>query len=111
MDIPAPIIAVTGILTPLGAAIAYLWAKVESRFKAIEKQLAECERRDLRNTRALTLYETALTVVMDELERHNAASPALAQARKLLHQLSEKATALLGAAVTRDREEEPNDVG
>lgn len=96
MDIPATIIAITGILTPIGAAVAYLWAKVESRFSKIEKQLAECERRDLRNTRALTLYETALTVVMDELERHNAASPALVQARKLLQQLNEKAAALFG---------------
>lgn len=106
MDVPGTILAVVALLTPIGGAIAYLWAKIESRFTTIEKQLAECERRDHRNTRALTLYETALTVVMDELERHNSASPALAQARKLLHQLSEKAAALLGAAVAKDREEE-----
>jgi hypothetical protein len=102
VDVPATIVAVGGILTPIGVAIAYLWAKVETRFTTIEKHLAECERRDHRNTRALTLYETALTVVMDELERHNSTSPALAQARKLLHQLNAKAAALLGAAHAQD---------
>jgi hypothetical protein len=77
-------VALTGLLTTVGGAITFVWIKIEKRFAEIEKKLEACEKRERRNQRQLVLYEAALTIVMDELEKSKPASTALNHARHLL---------------------------
>jgi hypothetical protein len=84
MNISEISMALTGLLTTVGGAIAFVWVKIEKRFSEIEKKLEACEKRERRNQRQLVLYEAALSIVMDELEKSKPASTALNHARHLL---------------------------
>lgn len=77
-------LALVSVLTTIGAAIAFVWQKVDKRFSHIERKLEECEARETRSTRLHVLYESALSVVMEELQQIKPESPALKHARTML---------------------------
>jgi len=66
----APIIAAaTGLLAAIGGGIGFVWKKVEARFKAIERKLAECQERDARKGSQLEAVVWSLHLTIGEIER------------------------------------------
>lgn len=80
----APIIAaITGLIVPVGGAIAWLWNKIEKRFTEIEKALDQC-----RDDSAVKL--TVIELMWQEIERLSPASAVLARVKKLLDEMRSK---------------------
>lgn len=77
-------------LTPLGAAGAFIWNKLEKRFERLETKLEECETRetDSLERRAVTL--TAVELLWQEVARNVPDSMALVRAKKLLDGLKDE---------------------
>lgn len=82
-DLAAIITATTGLLVALGAALKFLWNKLEARFTAIEQRGQECEERSSVQTIVIELLWREVERLLPD------GSPVLARAQKLLSDLKE----------------------
>lgn len=93
MENIAPIIlACVALLTALGAAVAWLWNKLEHRFTEIELALAECKKRELDAVDRRQLSRAAMELLWQELKRTAPKSPVLARAKKLMDEMKVEST-------------------
>lgn len=82
-ELAALITAGTGLITAIGAAIAFIWRKIEARLTALETRGENCE---LRSAKQVTVIE----LLWQEIERLAPdGSKVLARAHKLLGDLKE----------------------
>lgn len=75
---------ITAVVTPLGGAIAFVWIKIETRFKSIEARLEECRLRELDSQRRSTVKLTVIELLWQEIERNGTDNPVLRRAKRLL---------------------------
>jgi len=71
----------------IGTAIAFIWNKVERRFKSIETQLKECERREREGTERRAAQLTVIELLWQEVKRLAPDAYILERAKKLLDDL------------------------
>lgn len=92
MTVSVPEIIGIGVaaLTPLGAAGAFVWNKIEKRFGQIETQLEECHdrERDSLDRRAVQL--TVIELLWQEVKRLAPDADILVRAKKLLDDLKDQ---------------------
>ncbi|MGN6124373.1 MAG: hypothetical protein ACTHOJ_15635 [Sphingomonas oligoaromativorans] len=84
IDIPATITACGGALTTIGGACAWIWRKIEHRFREIESKLAECKEQHQHAHSLAEKLWTCVQIMVQELEAHGSSSPALAIVRRIL---------------------------
>jgi putative protein kinase ArgK-like GTPase of G3E family len=90
-DIAILITAIVSALGVMGSGVAWLWAKVEARFKAVEAKLEECERRENRQKDIAFVYLRVIDLLMEHIEtRVRGNHPVLDKARALLDDLKER---------------------
>lgn len=75
---------ITAIVTPLGGAIAFVWIKLEARFKSIEERLEECRLREIESQRRSTVKLTVIELLWQEIERSTPDNAVLRRAKRLL---------------------------
>lgn len=92
IDVPATVGAFVAAATPLGAAIGWLWGKVEKRFAGIEEKLALCEKREGRCAERAARQLTVIELLWNALELANPADRALKRSKHLLDELKRDAT-------------------
>lgn len=84
------IVAGTAALGSIGGGIAWLWDKIDKRFREIEAKLAACEEREgaglVRRERMLT----AIELMWQEIERVAPGSVVLLRVKKLLADLKQQ---------------------
>lgn len=82
----------TGVaaLTPLGAAGAFIWNKIEKRFGRLEEKLDECETRELDSLERRAVQLTALELLWQEVTRLAPDSKVLVRAKRLLDGLKDE---------------------
>jgi len=68
-EVATVITASVALLGVLGGAIKFVWSKIESRFARIEKELAECRKRDARGTRRRAVQRTVIELLWQEVTR------------------------------------------
>lgn len=97
-DWPATIGAIAGALVPAGGGIAFVWNKIEARFRKIEGQLDECHTRERQHQarehehqerRAVQL--TVIELLWQEVSRLAPETNVLVRAKRLLDGLKDKA--------------------
>ena len=81
------ITASVAALVPLGGGVAFVWNKVEQRFKHIEAQLDECHKRETDSHERRGAQITVIELLWQELMRVAPDAPVLKQAKKLLDDL------------------------
>lgn len=77
-------------LAPLGAAGAFIWNKIEKRFKEIDAKLDECEDRERDSLERRAVQLTVIELLWQEVKRHAPASDVLQRAKKLLDDLKDQ---------------------
>lgn len=83
-DIAAALGGVVAVATAAGAAIKFIWDKIEDRFEAIEKRLDECrDDRELSEKRRGVLI-TIIELLKQEFRHHLPESTALVRADELM---------------------------
>ena len=87
------ITASLGGLGILGGAIKFVWAKVERRFTAIERELANCRSRELKSADRRSAQLIVIELLWQEVKRLAPGSPVLTRGKHLLDELKEKAGA------------------
>ena len=84
----AEIITASGIaLGTIGGGVAFIWNKVEQRFKHIEAQLDECQKRETDSHERRGAQITVIELLWQELMRVAPDAPVLKRAKKLLDDL------------------------
>jgi hypothetical protein len=78
-------------LTPLGAAIGFVWVKVEKRFGAIDTALAECRDRERESLTRRSVQLTVIELLWQEVRRYAPDSDVLRRAKHLLDELKNRA--------------------
>jgi len=82
-DIAAALGGVVALATAIGAAIRFIWNKIEKRFERIERALDECQaHRELSEKRRGVLL-TIIELLKQELRQHLPESISLARADEL----------------------------
>lgn len=97
-DIPAIIAAIAGALVPVGGAVAFVWNKIESRFRTIEGLLDECQERERAHQQRehghqerRGVHLTVIELLWQEVAGHNPQARGLQRAKRLLDDLKTKA--------------------
>ena len=75
-----------GSLAAIGGGIAFVWNKIDGRFKAIEVKLQQCERRDRRGRKQVALLMSAVEILLAKVQDLAPDSPVIARVRELLAQ-------------------------
>lgn len=89
----AEIITASGIaLGTIGGGVAFIWNKVEQRFKHIEAQLLECQKRETESHERRGAQITVIELLWQELMRVAPDAPVLKRAKKLLDDLKTRNT-------------------
>jgi hypothetical protein len=100
-DLPAIITSTVGALTAAGAAVTWLWNKVEKRFEHIEDELAACRAREAKASKREAVlmihankHLAVIELLWQEVERRSrgAQNQVLERARKLLDDLKSEAS-------------------
>lgn len=87
-ELAAILVAAGGLLTTLGGGVAFIWRKVEARFKSIEAKLVECELREKAGQDRSVAHVTVIELLWQELERLSPdGSKVLVRAHQLLTDL------------------------
>ena len=76
-----------GVLTTVGAAISFLWAKIENRFTSIETQLDDCRKREHISKARSAVKLTVIELLWQEIERITPDNAILRRAKRLLDDL------------------------
>lgn len=71
----------------VGAAVAFIWNKVEKRFTLIEQQLEECEQRERDGQERRIAQLTVIELLWQEVKRLAPDAYVLERAKKLLDDL------------------------
>ena len=71
----------------LGSALAFLWVRVESNNRRIQRDLRKCEDRATRSREHRAVMTTVIELFWQEVERVAPSSPVLRRAKKLLDEL------------------------
>lgn len=79
-----------GLLTAIGTAGAFIWNKIEGRFKEIDAKLDECEARERDSLDRRAVQLTVIELLWQEVKRHAPASGVLERAKKLLDDLKDQ---------------------
>jgi hypothetical protein len=79
--------AITGFLIPVGGGIAFIWNKVERRFRHLETKVDACEKRERESRERRGVQLTVIELLWQELVRHVPESPVFTRAKKLLDDL------------------------
>lgn len=74
-----------GSLATTGAGIAFVWNKIEARFRSIEEQQRQCERRDRRNQQRIGLLKSVVEILLAKVQDLAPHAPVLSRARELLN--------------------------
>ncbi len=89
----AEIITASGIaLGTIGGGVAFIWNKVEQRFKHIEAQLLECQKRETESHERRGAQITVIELLWQELMRVAPDALVLKRAKKLLDDLKTRNT-------------------
>ena len=89
-DLAAVITAMVTVLGTMGAAIKWLWAKIERRFTDVEHKLAACEAREKRQLDLNGKQLIVIELLWQEVDRRTrGSSPILKRSSKLLDDLKE----------------------
>lgn len=86
-DLAAIITALTGTAVSVGAAVRFVWGKVETRFAQIEAKLDECEKREDTDRERRAVQLTVIELLWREVEMSAPESPVLIRAKRLLDRL------------------------
>lgn len=71
----------------LGGGVAFVWSKVEDRFKRIEQALADCQKRETVAHSRRATHLTVIELLWQELQRLAPDSPTFARSKRLLDDL------------------------
>lgn len=71
----------------IGAAIAFVWAKIEKRFGEIDAQLKECHQRENETQKHRALHLAVIELLWQEVERLAPDAKILKRAKSLLDDL------------------------
>lgn len=82
-----------GAMVTIGGGVAWIWNKIESRFKAIEDDLDRCRVREEASVKRRAVHVSVIEILWQALERHEepANSKPLARAKHLLDDLKQMA--------------------
>ena len=75
-----------GTLATIGGGIAFVWNKIDGRFKSIEAKLVQCERRDRRSRKQIGLLMSAVEISLAKLQELAPDAPVIARILGLLAQ-------------------------
>lgn len=91
--LPAIITAFVALLGAAGAAIKWLWDKIEARFVKIETALEECEKRELASNERRGKHLTVIELLWAEVVRlsKGGQNNVLNRAKHLLDELKDTA--------------------
>lgn len=87
VDLAAILIAGTGALGSLGTAFAFIWNKVEARFKELERKVEECEQREKKALVEKAQQLTVIELLWQEVQHLAPNSEVLERAGRLLDSL------------------------
>lgn len=82
--------AAVGALGSIGAGCRFVWKKVETRFAAIEVELAHCRSRERADQERRAIQLSVIEILWQEIERVTPGSSVLRRAEKLLEGLRAK---------------------
>lgn len=85
-DAAALITAAGVVLSGIGGGVAFVWNKVDQRFRAIEAKQLQCERRDRRSQRRITLLKSIVEMLLQKVTDLAPNAPILDRAQQLLEQ-------------------------
>lgn len=77
-------------LAPLGAAGAFIWNKIDQRFKDIDAKLDECETRERDSLERRAVQLTVIELLWQEVKRLAPGADVLQRAKKLLDDLKDQ---------------------
>ena len=87
-EIAVLITSIVGALSATGAAIAWLWNKIEKRFEKVENALDECREREARSAEREGKHLTVIELLWQEVERKTRGPNAvLDRAKRILDDL------------------------
>lgn len=92
-DLPTLITAATAFLVPAGGAGAFVWRKVEARFKDLDRKLEICEQRDRNGHSRRETYIAIIELLWREVDRLDPASRTLKRCKHLIDDLKKEAKA------------------
>jgi hypothetical protein len=79
------------VLTPVGGAAAFVWNKVEKRFRELDRKLEKCEQRDRNSQSRREKHVAIIELLWREVDRLDPSSRALRRARHLIDDLKKEA--------------------
>lgn len=79
--------AIAMVLAPVGGGGAFVWKRLEARFKAIEAKLEACEDRERRSQNSRGRQWTIIQLLLNAIERVDPPDPAVTRAKELLQEL------------------------
>ena len=97
-EIITAIVGSGGVLTVIGAGAGFIWNKIEARFECIEKELAECRKRetaamareaDSRERRAMQI--TVIELLWAKVKEIAPGADVLERAKHILDELKKMA--------------------
>lgn len=68
-EVAVLITSIVGALSATGAAIAWLWNKIEKRFEKVETALEECRAREAKSSEREGKHLTVIELLWQEVER------------------------------------------
>lgn len=81
------LVAAAPIMTLSGGAVAWLWSKIEKRFKRIEEELEKCRQRELHALERRGTHLTVIELLWNEIKRLAPDAEVLDRAQHLLERL------------------------
>ena len=84
---------IAGVLAPVGTACAFVWRKVEARFKELDRKLERCEQRDRNSQNRSALHVAIIELLWREVDRLDPASRTLKRCKHLIDDLKKEAKA------------------
>lgn len=84
------ITALVAAIIPIGGGSAFVWNKLERRFREIEDRLEECHAREIESQQRRAVQLTVIELLWQELKRHAPEAPVLKRAKRLLDDLRQR---------------------
>ena len=85
--------ATIALCTPLGGGIAFIWRKVEVRFKEMDRKLEKCEQRDRNSQSRREKHLAIIELLWREVDRLDPTSRALKRCKHLVDELKKETQA------------------
>lgn len=84
------ITALVAAIIPIGGGFAFVWNKLERRFREIEVKLDECHAREIESQARRADQLTLIELLLQELRRHAPEAYVLKRAQRLLDDLRQR---------------------